>query len=169
MATDIDRLSDLANNASDLAHRSDRLDDHAAAAKAHGAAFRAARGNTGAAGSDWIGESRPSLAQTHLRRAAEHEKVATEPDSYAQKNVLARAATRKADREPTVATHTAAAAALRGAAKAWRAENPDKGKQNNPEGMPWELRDLERRAKEYEDQAEFLRKNEGAGAASAEV
>lgn len=147
MPTDIDRLSDLANAASSLATISHRLDDHADAAKAHYAAWKA----TKLQGK----EDRPSLGENHLRRAAEHDKVASEPDSYAQKNVLARAACKKADKSPGVEAFRAASKAHKEAAAAWRRENPPKGA---AAGDPWEPRDHERQAQNFEEQAAFLEK-----------
>jgi hypothetical protein len=158
MATDIDRLSDLANTASSLADRSHRLDDHAEAAKAHYAAWKA----TKAQGK----EDRPSLGESHLRRAAEHDKVASDPESYAQKNVLARAACRKADKSPSVESFRAASAAHKAAGAAWRKENPAKGVGG---GDPWEPRDHDRQAQNYADQADFLEKKQAAGADGEDV
>lgn len=154
MPTDIDRLSDLAGTASYLAERSHRLEDHADAAKAHYAAWKA----TKAAGM----ESRPSLGEGHLRRAAEHDKVASEPESYAQKCVLARAASKRADNAPGVASFRAAAKAHKEAGAAWRKENP--AKVANGGGDPWEPREHDRQAKNYDDQADFLEKKDGSAA-----
>ena len=154
MPTDVDRLSDLANTASYLADRSHRLEDHADAARAHFTAWKATKANGR--------EDRPSLGESHLRRATEHDKVASEPDSYAQKCVLARAASKKADTSPSVGTFRAAAKAHKEAGAAWRKENP--AKVANGGGDPWEPRDHDRQSKNYDDQADFLEKKDGSAA-----
>lgn len=159
MPTDIDRLSDLASAASFLADSTCDLSDHAAAARAHYAAWKAAK-TSGV-------QDRPSFGENHLRRATEHDKVATEPESYAQKRVHARAASKKADRGPGVASFRAAATAHDAAATAWSKENPAKGNKVDAVSDPWELRDHKRQAQNYRDQADFIEKKEGDAGASA--
>lgn len=156
MPTDVDRLSDLANAASYLADTTCALADHAEAARAHYAAFRAA--------SSKGREDRPSLGESHLRRAAEHDKVATEPESYAQKKTLAGGARKRADRDPTVANFRAASKASMAAAAAWRRENPEVKNAND-----WEVRDWDGQAKRWDDQADFLEKKGDKAADAAAV
>lgn len=160
MPTDIDRLSDLASAASFLADSTCDLSDHAAAARAHYAAWKAAK-TSGV-------QDRPSFGENHLRRATEHDKVATEPESYAQKKVLARASSRKADKAPGAEAFRAAAKAHDAAAAAWAKENPPKGERVGGDSEPWELRDHKRQATNYRDQADFLEKKQGDDAATAE-
>lgn len=145
-ADDIDRLCDLANTASYLADNSCRLSDHADAAKAHNAAFRAIRASKGT--------DRPSLGQTHLERAAMHDKVASDAESYEQKKVLSHAASRDAEKSNTAAAHLKAAAAHKEAASTFRAQNPNSADK-------WEATHHDVRAKTHQDTADYLAKTEG--------
>ena len=142
---DIERLCDLANNASNLARMSDRLDDHADASKAHRRAFETIQSDKGT--------DRPSLAQTHLEQAARHDKIANDADSYEQKEVVARAASKKADKTNDAGDHGKAAAAHTAAGSAYRAQNKiDKGRD------PWMLQHHADRAKRHTETAEYLKK-----------
>ena len=153
MPTDVDRLSDLASAASHLAARTNQLSDHADAAKAHYAAYKGAVG----AGK----EDRPSLGESHLNRAAHHDKVAHDPESFEQKECLAEQARRAADREPVAAKMRVAAKASRTAAAAWRKQNPQSKDTYRAESF-------DRTAKNYDDQAAFLESKEGASTSTAE-
>jgi hypothetical protein len=153
MPTDVDRLSILANTASYLADQTHSLADHAEAAKAHYAAYKAAVSNKK--------EDRPSLGESHLQRAAKHDRIATDPDSCDQKQVLAQVARRRAEHAPSTANFQAAAKSARAAADSWRAENPEAK-------TSWEADNWDRQAAQWDEQAAFLEKKGDADAEAAD-